>query len=593
MSIFHRITVAGMTVLTTIGFGSSALADTNPYLDAVKKFADTVLEHGRDKYGDKQTPLFVDGLHSETMEPAIWRWRNNETWVTSNFATQQPLMQMLDALTTLTDEAKYREAAEGAAAYMLENAAPSGLLAWGDHIAWDLQQDIPVGTTSGNNPPEEFRFIHDLKTHPYYELMWRVNPEAARRAMHGFWNGHITSWETLDFNRHARAQRRMGSINWDRPFDADREVPHQAEGGHLSFAGIISVFLQASVDLALLDDDEQAFIWSDRMITQWHRNRNPETGLSGGQISWRGGDGDRSRSALSHIYPQINEAVFLATYHHARYYSLALAQLEHANRLQKAGKYSEAAQRWIQWASDDLKAYATHVYDRENQRFRTMLTDGTVVTAEAIEQMKPGYYTPDDILPMAPTTGHFSAYAKAYVLTRDVEHWQTLRDIAKYFDLGDLGEPDGTGRAVNLQTEALDWRLMYPLLDLHEATGNDDFLKLASRLGDNLLGMQHASGLFPRPAPKPRPEGTAVAHEKIPGTVQPARQYARTGDEIPLALLHLAAKLEGKYDAVPQPPAPTQRFQIRYWGPLEPHQQKRDDNRTFDYLVFYGPDLYW
>ena len=36
--------------------------DPNRYLNAVREFADNVLKYGRDTYGPKHTPLFVDGL---------------------------------------------------------------------------------------------------------------------------------------------------------------------------------------------------------------------------------------------------------------------------------------------------------------------------------------------------------------------------------------------------------------------------------------------------------------------------------------------------------------------------------------------------
>ena len=37
-------------------------AESGEYLNAVRTFADNVLRYGRDTYGPKHTPLFVDGL---------------------------------------------------------------------------------------------------------------------------------------------------------------------------------------------------------------------------------------------------------------------------------------------------------------------------------------------------------------------------------------------------------------------------------------------------------------------------------------------------------------------------------------------------
>ena len=49
--------------------GKSDTTDPNRYLNAVREFADNVLKYGRDTYGPKHTPLFVDGLNIHTHEP--------------------------------------------------------------------------------------------------------------------------------------------------------------------------------------------------------------------------------------------------------------------------------------------------------------------------------------------------------------------------------------------------------------------------------------------------------------------------------------------------------------------------------------------
>jgi len=42
--------------------------NSSKYLDAVREFADNVLKYGRDTYGPKYTPLFVDDLNIHTHE---------------------------------------------------------------------------------------------------------------------------------------------------------------------------------------------------------------------------------------------------------------------------------------------------------------------------------------------------------------------------------------------------------------------------------------------------------------------------------------------------------------------------------------------
>jgi pectate lyase len=141
-----------------------------------------------------------------------------------------------------------------------------------------------------------------------------------------------------------------------------------------------------------------------------------------------------------------------------------------------------------------------------------------------------------------------------------------LRQAAQIRNLGDPGKPDGSGRSLRLGTEHADWRALYALLELHDATGDDAFLDLARRVADNILKSQTKTGLFPRAG----------------------RLWARTGDEAPLAILHLAAALEGKRDAMPPAVFDSRFFHCEYHGELEERQKKRADKRTYDHLVFYG-----
>ena len=141
-----------------------------------------------------------------------------------------------------------------------------------------------------------------------------------------------------------------------------------------------------------------------------------------------------------------------------------------------------------------------------------------------------------------------------------------LRQLTRTMGMGDIGSSSGEGQAPKLDTENADWRLIYALLELHRATGNRSTLRMARSIADNLLKLQTSTGLFPRSQ----------------------REYARTGDEIPLALLHLAAALEGKSDKMPPPVFDSRFFHCEYHGELDEHQQKRADKRTYDNYVFYG-----
>lgn len=153
----------------------------------------------------------------------------------------------------------------------------------------------------------------------------------------------------------------------------------------------------------------------------------------------------------------------------------------------------------------------------------------------------------------------------AYRLTQEDNHWRMAREIAIELDLGDIGDPQGH-RSLNWDTHNGDWRIIYALLELYRATDDARVLRLACRVGDNLLSSQAETGLFPRSG----------------------RRYARTGDEAPLALLHLAAAIEGKQSLLPRLIYDSRFFHCEYHGQLDASQEKRADKRTYDHLVFYG-----
>jgi len=90
--------------------------DSSKYLDAVRDFANNVLKYGRDTYGPKHTPLFVDGLNIHAHEPVKWISPEGERWILSNLASQQDLFRTLDGPTT-AQTLKAFPSAEGYGAY--------------------------------------------------------------------------------------------------------------------------------------------------------------------------------------------------------------------------------------------------------------------------------------------------------------------------------------------------------------------------------------------------------------------------------------------------------------------------------------------
>ena len=526
------------------------------YLDSVRRFADSVLENGRDKYGAHHGPLFVDGLDVDTLEPVRWK-KKGETWVLCDFANQQALMRTLDGFSTLTADKKYRQAAEDATRDALSRlSATNGLLYWGGHMAWDLEAERPVG---------QYPDIHELKDHePYFELFWRVDPGKTKRLCGAIWAAHVLDWSLLDYNRHARTET-SGEPQWDQSFNENVEVPFPSVKENLSFAMVTPSLMNAGVALATLDNNSNALICTRRLVYRWQQARDPKTGLSGGQLSYR--KKDRAQEALGHVYTNINEAKIVASYHQIdRYHHLPLAQMQEGERLLAHGGDCVAVGReFIDWASEDLKVYAKYCYDVKSAHFIALLTDGTPIRWQ---EAHAGYYNAASFAPAKPDGYILWSYAQAFRLTHDPEHWKMEQNLARALGLGDIGQTPADQPKLALDTVTNDWRFIYALLEMRRATGNQNFTKLACRIADNLLKMQSASGLFPRPG----------------------RHFARTGDEIPLALLHLAAALQERDASLPQPVLDNAFFHCEYDGELAPKKPGIEDNRVYDNSLFYGPN---
>jgi pectate lyase len=524
------------------------------YTAAVRAFADTILAHGRDTYGAQHTPLFVDGLQAETFEPVRWK-KGGRSWVLCNFASQQSLLRTLVGLSALTKDDHYRQAAEEATRYALQHLrSTNGLLYWGGHMAWDLKREQPVG---------EYRNVHELKNNqPFYALFWRVDPPATRQLLETIWAGHVLDWSTLDYNRHAGTEIPVRP-QWNHPFNEHLAVPFPSIANNLSFVNVTPPLLDAGVTLAVLDRDTNALLWTPWLIYRWQQARDPKTGLCGGQLSYR--KEDRAQEALGHVHPAINEAKIVASYHRVgRYHHLPLAQMQAGEQLIAAGgAAAETGREFIRWAGEDLKVYAKYCYQPETGRFISLMTDGTPIQWQ---QARAGYYDSNSFAPAKPEGYILWGYAMAYRLTQEPAHWRMARQLAQGFALGDIGQPGGAGRQLRFDTSAADWRYLYALAELARATDDQSFLRLACRIADNLLQRQTKTGLFPRPG----------------------RLYARTGDEIPLAVLHLAATLRHQDSLLPPAVLDNAYFHCQYDGLPGAKNPNVHDKRTYDNTVFYG-----
>jgi pectate lyase len=272
---FANLTVLAILLLCQL---TSCLAkesfnpnNTTKYLDAVRTFADNVLKYGRDTYGPKHTPLFVDGLNVNTLEPVKWIDPDGTKWILSNFASQQTLLRTLDGLSNVTGDTKYRQAAMDVIKYAFDHLrTPNGLFYWGHITAYDALGDTPRGDTSRES----------IKLHyPYYELMWTVDANATRNLIGALWCAHVVDWFNLDFNRTAPITTNLEEP-WNHEYDEEGPTFFKSKSGARGFILTASSLIQAGITLYRFSRQEQSLVWSKRLAQRFVDARHPKTGIS-------------------------------------------------------------------------------------------------------------------------------------------------------------------------------------------------------------------------------------------------------------------------------------------------------------------------
>ncbi len=499
----------GLLVAAMLVCIAPAQAD-NHRIEAVRTFAENVLEHGRDTLRDEPTPLFVDGLNVDTLEPVRWV-HDGQEWIPSNLASHQNLFRTLVGLTNLTGDQEYRQAAHDAMAWGFEHLQhENGLMYWGGHRFIDLATGEAVG--------EGYR--HEFKNHfPYYEFMWEVNPEATRRFLDAFWNAHIMDWSTLDMNRHGA-------------YETEFEDPwtHSWEGSEPFFEGRGLTFINTGTDLIysaaiqyVLTGEERALEWSKRLAEQYVNARHPETGLGVYQFSQLRDGRDRAKVQFGPEWGDVALEGWMLRAPNSIYGANGRIQLQLAEML------GEEGEEFVQWTVDGLRAWAEYGYDAEENTNRIMWADGTDLTGYEIK--RDGYYGDEGRVLSGgrPSAEMIEAYLLGYRLSGDETLWETARAMSRHRGVGDIGSSPGVDVDVDLETDNSDPIMLHAVLELCRSSDHQDYRALAERIGDNIVEQRFHNGFF------------LPSSEHI---------NARVSAHEPLALLALEATLRGEPELV-------------------------------------------
>jgi len=490
---------------------------SSKYLDAVREFADNVLKYGRDTYGPKHTPLFVDGLNVNTHEPVKWINPDGYKWVLSNFASQQTLLRTLDGLSTITGDPKYRDAAIQATKYMFDNLqAPNGLLYWGQQTAYDALAD-KVYTQN----------LHILKVHyPYYELMWQVNPEATKRFIEAFWSAHIIDWSNLDMSRIASLVESL-----EEPWN------HEYKGGPVFFKGLGNPqfntgasLIYASTTLYKFSNQEQPFIWGKRLARRYIDTRHPKTGISAFLYTREFVDAIFGDDMKEHFVDPYTKLFPLLPFD-CRYmqYPEDEIQLQGWVSMLLVGRMlGEEGREFTQWGLEELTAWGKASYRKKDNSFVPILTDGTGIEGYISRMLPDGLNVAKPLLADAL---FFWAYALVYRATGDDFIWQMVRDIASGNSFGDIGKSYTDKPQLQMDAVCSSAYGILGFLELYAKTNKPEFLQMARRIGDNIIDEKLHKGFF------------VPSNKHI---------YTRFDCFEPLALLHLCATIKSKPEFVPQ-----------------------------------------
>ena len=523
--------------------GESAQVLDLERMKGLRSFAEAALQHGRDTYGKKHTPLFVDSLEVSTMKapekmyihrlggPGPRSKQPFQPVISSNLAYQGNLMRFLVGISNLTGDARYKEAYKESLRYCFRHyAVPNGLLQMGHHRWVNLNTD----DQDGNDWPAG-KSGHEMKRdYPYYPLFWETDPVAARRMMTAHWDSHIQDWGFMNFTRHGSYVKELNEETvWNQPI-TDPVVG--IVKGNLTFFDSGSDIIYAGAQLGLLNDDDRPLFWAQRLYARYSESAHPRTDLP----PWH----HTSLRTFGSEEEPVPEYALITSGSAGLMNGGGIAMLRLGEELGAKGRY------YRETMLKHLKAYARHCYRPDVNQMRNMLFDGTDLADREVRNTKPGEEGKSSWVPWSPTPTNILAFAICYRQSKDRKIWETLRAMFRGNNLGDIGDQQGKSHRLNLETAEANYLLIFPLVELFKATGDRSYLALGRAIANNAFGMhfRREQGLF---------------------TPSPLHRIANLCSAEPLALLTLEAALQGRLDEVPSYAGSNEGEQMPFLRALE------------------------
>ncbi len=260
-------TILGVAALTAAAV-RAAEVPSSPYLNYVYKYANAMLEHGRDTYGPVKTELFLSALDRTTLAPLTTRPappagirrgdRVGEPWeplIGANPHLDQNFLRLLYAIKGLSGDDKYPNAADHELKWFLENAASekTNLLPWGEHMYWNVMTD--------EAGPKDGESVHEF-ARPWrlWDRCFEIAPEASKRFALALWEHQIADHKTGAFDRHAGYWK------------------HDARNG-MDFPRHAGFFIRTWADAYAHTQDPIFLTAIETLVGRYEKNRHPATGM--------------------------------------------------------------------------------------------------------------------------------------------------------------------------------------------------------------------------------------------------------------------------------------------------------------------------
>ena len=231
---------------------AAAPAGQDRFLRVVTRYADTMLERGRDVYGegtmpdgaDKKSGLFLSALDRTAPggpakldrrppAPAGVREADRDgdgteaNLVGANLMHDIGLLLTLNELSRRTGKPAYAQAADENIRWLFDHARSgpntgytpgTNLLPWGEHLSWDIERDVPVTARALKPAPN---FHHEFyEAWPLWDRTYALSPAGAKAFALALWDHQIR----------VKTDDQLGDVgnigDYDRHAEYDRHDPH-------------------------------------------------------------------------------------------------------------------------------------------------------------------------------------------------------------------------------------------------------------------------------------------------------------------------------------------------------------------------------